>query len=46
MLIGPVTAVDIQKALHSLPNDKVSGPDGLTKEFFVAVWPIIGRISL
>ena len=43
MFIGPITAKEILQALHSLPNDKVSGPDGFTKEFFVAAWPIIGR---
>lgn len=32
----------IYKALLSLPNDKVSGPNGFTKEFFVAAWPILG----
>ena len=26
----------------SLPNDKVSGPNGFTKEFFLAAWPILG----
>lgn len=43
VLIGPVTVKEIQEALHALPNDKVSGPNGFTKEFFVAAWPIIGR---
>lgn len=43
VLAGPVTAKEIYQALHALPNDKVSGPDGFTKEFFIAAWPIIGR---
>lgn len=43
VLVGPVTAKEIQEALHSLLNDKVSGPDGFTKEFFVAAWPVIGK---
>lgn len=43
VLVGPVTATEIRQALHTLPNDKVSGPDGFTNEFFVAVWPILGR---
>lgn len=43
MLISPVTPEEIQSALHALPNDKVSGPDGFTKEFFIAAWPIIGK---
>lgn len=43
VLVGPVTVAEITKALHDLPNDKVSGPDGFTKEFFVAAWPILGR---
>ena len=43
VLVGPVTVPEIQQALRSLPNDKVSGPNGFTKEFFVAAWPIIGR---
>ena len=42
-LVRPVTAAEIQQALRSLPNDKVSGPDGFTKEFFIAAWPVIGR---
>lgn len=32
-----------QSAQHFQPNDKVSGPDGFTKEFYVAVWPVIGK---
>lgn len=43
MLVCPVAASEIQQALCSLPNDKVSGPDGFTIEFFIAAWPIIGR---
>ena len=43
VLAGPVTAKEIHEALLALPNDKVSGPDGFTKEFFVAAWPILGR---
>lgn len=43
VLIGPVTAQEIQQALHALSNDKVSRPDGFTKELFVAAWPIIVR---
>lgn len=43
VLVGPVTASEMQQALHSLPNDKESGPDGFTKEFFLAAWPVLGR---
>lgn len=43
VLAGPVTVTEIMQALRSLPNDKVSGPNVFTKEFFVAAWPIIGR---
>ena len=43
VLIAPVTAKEILQALQSLPNEKVSGPDGFNKEFYVAAWPIIGR---
>ena len=42
-LVAPVTGEEIKSALHALPNDKVSGPDGFTKEFFVAAWPIVGK---
>lgn len=42
-LVAPVTPKEIITALQSLPNDKASGPDGYTKEFFfVAAWPIVG----
>lgn len=41
-LIAPITADDIRQALLSLPNDKVSGPNGYTKEFYVAAWPNLG----
>ncbi|WZZ77741.1 hypothetical protein YC2023_098313 [Brassica napus] len=42
-LVAPVLPLEIQEAIHALPDDKVSGPDGYTKEFYVAAWPIIGR---
>lgn len=42
-LVGPVTAQEILKAVQALPNDKVPGPDGYTKEFFIAAWPVVGR---
>ncbi|XP_048592235.1 uncharacterized protein LOC125576362 [Brassica napus] len=42
-LVSPVTAQEIYEALLSLPNDKVSGPDGFTKEFYVAAWKVIGQ---
>lgn len=42
-LVGPVSAQEILKAIQSLPNDKVSGPDGYTKELFVAAWPVVGK---
>lgn len=41
-LVAPVTVEEIISALKALPNDKVSGPDGFTKEFYVAAWPVIG----
>lgn len=42
-LVAPIEADEIISALHALPNDKASGPDGFTKEFFVAAWPILGE---
>lgn len=41
-LVAPVSAEEIISAIRALPNDKVSGPDGYTKEFFVAAWPVVG----
>lgn len=42
-LVAPVGGEEIKSALLALPNDKVSGPDGYTKEFYVAAWPVIGK---
>lgn len=42
-LVVPVFGEEIVSAFHALPNDKVSGPDGFTKEFFIAAWFIIGK---
>ncbi|KAL0846313.1 hypothetical protein Bca101_019559 [Brassica carinata] len=43
MLVAAFTPKEIHKTLLSLPNGKVPGPDDYKKEFFVAVWPIVGR---
>lgn len=42
-LVSLVTAQEIYEALLSLPNDKVLGLDGFTKEFYVATWKVIGQ---
>jgi len=42
MLVAPVTEIEIRQALLSLPLGKASGPDGYTKEFYVAAWSVIG----
>ena len=41
--VALVSAEEIKSALHALPNDKVSGPDGFTKEFYISAWSIIGK---
>ncbi|KAG7548016.1 Reverse transcriptase domain [Arabidopsis suecica] len=41
-LVAPVTEEEIKKALFSLPSGKASGPDGFSKEFYVAAWNIVG----
>lgn len=43
MLVAAFTPEEIHKTLLSLPNGTVPGLDGYTKEFFVAVLPIVGR---
>lgn len=42
-LVAPVSGHEIYEALLSLPNGKVSGPDGYTKEFYVGAWSLISR---
>lgn len=42
LLTMPVTREDIKQALCSMPSSKTPGPDGNTKEFFVAAWTIVG----
>ncbi|KAG7599341.1 Reverse transcriptase zinc-binding domain [Arabidopsis suecica] len=41
-LMAPVSSDEIKKALFSLPSGKACGPDGYTKEFYVAAWNVIG----
>lgn len=43
MLISPITPVEITSALQSLPNGKAYGPNRFTKEFYISVWPVIGK---
>lgn len=43
LLVSPVSPQEIFEALKSLPNKKAPGPDGNTKEFFTAAWPIVGK---
>lgn len=40
-LVAYVTPHVIFSTLHSLPNDKVSGYDGYTKEFFIDAWSVV-----
>lgn len=42
-LVAPITPSEITQALQSLPKRKASGPDGFTKEFFTAAWPVLGK---
>lgn len=42
-LVAPVEGPEILAALKPLPNDKVSGLDGFTKEFYIGAWSVIGR---
>lgn len=41
-LSRPFTADDIWQTIKSMPRNKSPGPDGLTVEFFMAAWNIIG----
>ena len=40
---GPVTESDLLNALESMPNNKSSGNDGLTKELYETFWEEIKR---
>lgn len=41
-LIRPFTEADVFKAVKSMPGKKSPGPDGFTREFFIATWDIVG----
>lgn len=43
LLVAPITQTEITYALKTLPNGKISGPDGYTKEFCIAAWPILDK---
>ncbi|WZZ63719.1 hypothetical protein YC2023_075089 [Brassica napus] len=43
LLISPVTPSEILQSLKALPNGKAPGPDGYTKEFFIAAWSVVGK---
>ena len=38
---GAITECEILKALTSVDNDKSSGNDGITKEFYIKVWDAV-----
>lgn len=42
-LQAPVTDSEVISASRSLPNDKVPGPDGYTKEIYIASWTVLGK---
>lgn len=41
-LIAEVTAEEVYKVVRSMPNNKSSGPNGFTSEFFKATWSTTG----
>ena len=43
---GPLTQGEVFKVLNALPKNKSPGNDGLTKEFYIAFWPVIGDIVI
>lgn len=42
LLMRPYSAEDVLKVVRSMPSNKSPGPDGFTKEFFLAAWSIVG----
>lgn len=41
-LIKQVTSKEIQAVVHDLPFNESLGPEGFTREFYKAVWGIVG----
>ena len=41
-LSRPFSAADVFSTVKSMPNNKSPGPDGFSKEFFIAAWEIVG----
>lgn len=41
-LCHPFSAADVLKVVKSMPSNKSPGPDGFTKEFFIAAWDVVG----
>ncbi|CAH1233576.1 Hypp797 [Branchiostoma lanceolatum] len=39
----PLSLEELEKALKEMQNGKTPGSDGLPKEFYTRVWPIVGR---
>lgn len=36
-----ITLEEVEETVKDIPNDKVSGPDGFTIDFYKACWDII-----
>ncbi|XP_074289264.1 uncharacterized protein LOC141614416 [Silene latifolia] len=42
ILAQPVTLEEVKQSIFSIPNDKSSGPDGYSSQFFKDSWDIVG----
>lgn len=43
-LLADVTEEEIRGAIFSIPDDKASGPDGYSSQFFKRTWPTVGPL--
>ena len=45
-LDAPISLEECRTALIGMKNDKCPGLDGLTKEFYIKYWPLVGQLVL